>query len=666
MSDAPDRAWTRRVRAVASLGTALSFTAPAWIGALALFAYDLATLAPDVTAYDSPELATAAVQLGLSHPIGQPLHTLIGALFVRLLPIAPLTALGVCSATFHALTVVPVAAIAERLTPLDRRSMRGASVQATSIVALLACVPIWECATRVEVYTLSCFGVAWTFAWAARLDAPRITPKDAAILGAALGLTGSVNAYHAVLAALALAPAAVRALRDRRVPIASVGALVAAGLLALTPYAYVLAVGGRTDVLVWGAPVDGDSVRAYFGGADYARNRGTPLAAMLDHASAWLAWSVPSGVLVQLVIGAAGHALLGRDAPIGRVAASLLALATITLLCSHAVFHVDIVDYQNYLAPALAVCAAGSSALVVRAWRERPAVAVLVFSVCAAASLLPHPSIISRTRAGDHALGLAVRGALDEAPEGSFFVVGDDHWVAPLLYVQEVEGHRRDVVILAAGLSSSSWYWDHLARRHPDLAPFAVRGPGGRNGRLRRRLDASPDRAVFVEDADTAAELGLTPCDVGFLVRVAPCTVSLDTEGDTAVLARALDAIDVGSPASDGALAAIAMDRGTTLWRMRRVREAVLAFDAGVPPSMGEPAFTDEDLDALSGVGALGGTQPWREDAALGDARRLLFLEGMAFAVAGRGTASETLRARAAALGLPEASVGLPEAAQER
>lgn len=49
-----------------------------WLATLALFIVYALTMARDLSLYDSGELALAAVVLGLGHPPGQPLYTLLG------------------------------------------------------------------------------------------------------------------------------------------------------------------------------------------------------------------------------------------------------------------------------------------------------------------------------------------------------------------------------------------------------------------------------------------------------------------------------------------------------------------------------------------------------------------------------------------------------------
>jgi hypothetical protein len=73
------------------------------LGGVYLALYTL-TLCPIVFWYDSAEFVTAAVTLGIPHPPGYPLYTLIGHAFTWL-PLDPALAVNLMSATFAALSV---------------------------------------------------------------------------------------------------------------------------------------------------------------------------------------------------------------------------------------------------------------------------------------------------------------------------------------------------------------------------------------------------------------------------------------------------------------------------------------------------------------------------------------------------------------------------------
>src|SRR5205823_13993109 len=115
---------------------------------LAWIAY-LATLTPTIAWGDSPELVSAAYQLGIPHPTGYPLFMLLGHLAIRILPWGDAAyRMNLLSALFGALAV----GIAHRLVGRVTGSMFAAWVAALA----LALAPLfWSQAVIAEVYALS-------------------------------------------------------------------------------------------------------------------------------------------------------------------------------------------------------------------------------------------------------------------------------------------------------------------------------------------------------------------------------------------------------------------------------------------------------------------------------------------------------------------------------
>jgi hypothetical protein len=408
--------------------------------------------------------------------------------------------------------------------------------------------------------------------------------------------------------------------------------------------------------VVWGAPRTGPALAAYFAGADYAHNRGgIPLAVFVEHFASWLGWAMQSGVVIAAVVGLIGHAVLGSRAGLGRIAPLLFLAGTVALLCSHAVFHVEITDYIDYLAPALLVCASGSAAWVVQlAQHPRGLVpATLLGATLTLVVWSGSPAIWARTRLFDHSARIMAEGALDEAPQNAIVVVGPDHWAAPMMYLQVIERRRPDVVLVLYGLSSSTWFWELLRLQHPELAEFPLRGAGGREGRIARLLAAEPERAVHASSWSLATAIGERGCDVGYLVALR-CAgrPSLEEQLASARLAQALDAVGTGSPPSDGVLADVAEMRGEALWRMGHAQRAAGAFQAGLP----RPQRRELRLPRAPGP-LMAPPFEWHAQAALGEARRVAFLLAILARMGGAEAEAEHFRAYAAAEGLPEAQV---------
>jgi hypothetical protein len=114
------------------------------LGGLALSLY-VATMCRTIFWYDSAEFVAAAVFLGIPHPPGYPLYTIIGHVFTWL-PLEPALAVNLMSAVFGALTVA--------LAYWVIRSLGGRAFGASVGAAALGTSPLfWSQSLIAEVYT---------------------------------------------------------------------------------------------------------------------------------------------------------------------------------------------------------------------------------------------------------------------------------------------------------------------------------------------------------------------------------------------------------------------------------------------------------------------------------------------------------------------------------
>lgn len=573
----------------------LPLAAPRWTAfcALALLVYYALSMSRSLSLYDSPELALVAAQLGLGHPFGQPLHTMLGALFARIPGLDPLLGLNALSALAGALTLVPATSLSEALVRAkDKRALRFVPPS----LALLGVYPtLWEPATRIEVYSLASFFALWGMArliqaWQDR--EPRLGPYMVA--GLSLGLSASANPVCAAVAAAALGPALLFGVARERVGVRGLGMVALGGVLGLSCYLYVFAVAGRQDALVWGAPRDAEALFHYFTAADFAPKQVGSLADWGSHVASLLAWSADTGLIVVLLLGLLGFALFTAPPALG-LSVSLTALVLVfAFIARNGVFAPDVLDYLGYLAIPTWLAACGASALIVRLASQGMAQGVVGLTVLAAFTMLAPTSVFARTRHRDRLTEELAQQTLRRAPKDALLLLEHDHWVGPLMYVQEQEGLRPDVVVLAYGLSSSSWYWDQLYRRHPDLVAFELRGPGGRSARVRRFIDANAGRPVQAEHLQLASRLGLGACPSAWLLDLSrPCDPGANALELPIWLADQVDALDGGSPGAEGMAAHIAFQRGHDLLLLGRPREAIATLLAASPEALAGGAALD-------------------------------------------------------------------------
>ncbi len=662
------------------LGLPLRALRSTWLATSCLALYYAASMARDLSLYDSGELALAAVQLGLAHPPGQPLHTLLGFAFSQLPFVTPIAGVALLSALPAALTLVPATSLGQRL--LGERASPAALSGVSWLIGACALHPsLWEPATRVEVYALASFGAVWVLAAAAEVAEPGRKGKRVLSIGVALGLTASVNPVIAIACAVAILPGlivaagAVRVSGERRIPqrvrsLCSFAALaIAGGLIGLLPYGYLPLVAGRTEVMIWGAPHDVPSYLQYVLLRDYAHNQAITWDAWSSHVLDWFAWAGRSGLGPVLVFGLIAHVVFSRGAM--RVCVPIAFAVLLASIAANVVWHVEVPDYAGYLAMPIWALSAGAIAFGLRSHRSRAlrSGAMVVALGCAVSAVGTPPSPFVRVRSQDRLARTLAERVLREAPPNAIVISETDAVTGALFYVQGAEHARPDVSVLAYGLASSSWHWEQLFRAHSDLKPIALLGPGGRAGRVRRWLDANAERAVIVERWSAGREIGLAMCAGGLFLRAGTlCDGAARAIGEppAKLIAEQLDRLGEGSPSVEGLLAQTSYTLGEGLWRLGDARQAHDTLLAGVPKALWPAQTLREGFERVLALPPSAAGMIFAKPAALGDPGRNLFLAGAIVNAAGdRALAAEYLRA-AARTGLPEAErwVGLEHASQ--
>ncbi|MEW6482047.1 MAG: DUF2723 domain-containing protein, partial [bacterium] len=115
------------------------------------FGVYLHTLTPTVGFHDSGELISVAYTLGIAHPPGYPLYTLLGKVFITLIPIGNIAfRMNMQSALFASLTCMLVYFITLKLTSSIIPSIVASLILAFSLT-------FWEQAVIAEKYTLNAF-----------------------------------------------------------------------------------------------------------------------------------------------------------------------------------------------------------------------------------------------------------------------------------------------------------------------------------------------------------------------------------------------------------------------------------------------------------------------------------------------------------------------------
>ena len=556
---------------------------------LGLFVYYVATMGRDLSWFDSAELAMTSVQLGLPHPPGEPLYTLLGALGVRLWPGAPLVACNLLSAVPGAACAFFAFRIADRLGadrapwPLVSASVLAVGIQAT----------VWDQCSRIEVYALAvafCLPVVL-------LALPALEPvagEDGlsrgrwALAGGLSGAAAGVNPVIATLAVLgvlvALAPALRR--RPRRVIPALGWASLAGVVVVAACYAYLPIIGDLRDRFVWGAPSSLHRLGFFLTGRDFAQppfsHPGmTALELLGAHVGPFLSWARDVGLVWVLGLGTIGFVAAGRSHHLALVVPALCGGLAFGL--GNEPYLPAIPDLGGYLMLAAWGLGVGLVLLGVRVARARPRLGVGFSVALVAVTAISGQGVTTRERSGHRLARELALCFLEGVPDRAIAIVESDHLLFPLLYLQQVEHLRPDVVLVGAGLASSGWFWEQLYARHPALLPLPAAGDRWR--RLAGFLRAQPDRRVVTESAALAAHVApgspLCPQTLGFLLE-RDCPEVPARLAD--FVARAMDRLHAFEEIDRDILAWVVSAQAEGLVALGQVEPALRLYWSSAPP----------------------------------------------------------------------------------
>jgi hypothetical protein len=474
--------------------TAIGRRAP-WIVALLAFALYLVTACPTVYFGDSGELIGAADSLGVAHPPGYPIYTLLGRGALMLPGGEPAWRMNVMSGLFGALACAGVARLIQRWTASDLAAL-GAGL------GLAVSFDVWAVATVTEVYTLHLGLIALLLLLADRIhdttDPVRLRRGVlllAVVLGVALGHRPTVVLAVPAVAVLALG------LRRTRVRLGSVGwatwvaALAVVVAIPLVAYGS-LVIRSATDPAVnWGRPGDLATLIGHVTTRSYRFYVLGPVGWLRPDGWARvvsLLWNGFGKVGLPLAVLGMLAALAGRPAGLRRPAVAVMLAAGGWLLfgLSYGTEDVEVLFLPVFLATALA-CGLGIAAIR-SAGGRLPAAAVGLALLASPLALHGRAADLREvTAAADYG-----RDMLASVPEdGVLFVEGDDAFL--LVYLRQVLHEREDVTIFDR---NGLLFQDEL--RQAGSPPAA--GENALLFRIRREqefavrtLRSSPSRAVM-------------------------------------------------------------------------------------------------------------------------------------------------------------------------
>jgi len=459
---------------------------PALAASLAAFLLYAFTCYPSPDWLDGPELAGAALRLGIFHPPGSPLAVLAGHIAV-LWPFGPPAgALVYFSAVFAAASVyVMTRIIQEAHSALGSRDSARGHVFAFLTGLTFAVTPVvWSQALRLEVYTLALL----LFLLSLRSLLAIGRAADLKVAGGkaerALFFCGLGVATHPLIALSALAGVPVLAasgngwrfwLAPRRMARLAASFLLGCAPLFLLP----LMVRGPVD-LRWGDPTTLSGFVKFVSGSTFGHSFSL-MASGPDGSELKVLAALARGLGIPLVVAATiGIYLLARTRPRLALMLSVVTVASTLGLALQRGFRLDNPDVGGYLLAATAslflLAALGLTAVAGMLAVMRPRTAWLVVALWPGLALgsvlaIERPLDRSGCTAGR---ALAAR-ALTDLPKGTVALLADFNLVFMFDYLQQAESLRRDVQVFYLRDLGNPALRTALAEKDPELAALLPR-----------------------------------------------------------------------------------------------------------------------------------------------------------------------------------------------
>lgn len=456
---------------------------------LGAFLVYLRTLAPTVAVIDSGELAAVACTLGVAHPTGYPLFTLLGWVFSRL-PIAPeeivrlnimsafLCALGVYS-FFHLCRFV-LGFAAQRVRPGKGRAEETSSglilaASAAGSMLLAFSETFWSTALSVEVYSLHVlFLSVVSLSFFKACLAQREDPQSSSgiwwmIFAFTLGLSFTNHMTTILLAPgflyLYFATQGGGITSWKRI-----GMMGVPFLAGLSVYVYLPIRAAQNPTLNWGYTATLERFLWHVSGKQYRVWIFSSTEAAGRQFNYFLN-SLPAEVaFIGLFLGLIGVFALWK-------AHRKLALTTIILFVSCVLYSInyDIHDIDSYFLLAY-VCIALWSAcgfFAIASWliRTGKMAARYVPALAVAVALVPVVYNYHRVDESSNYLvedyTMNMFASLDK--NAVIFSFQWDYWLSASYYYQLVKEMRPDIAVVDKELLRRSWYLKELEHRYPWL-----------------------------------------------------------------------------------------------------------------------------------------------------------------------------------------------------
>jgi len=468
-----------------------------------VFIIYLITLAPSVVQIDSGELTTVQALPGIAHPTGYPLFTLTGFLFSHIpLPLSAVYKLNILAAIWCAAAVFMFMLTARlmldninsfrKITDTDkakktaknknRKEKEAVSINnieipeikkiaAVSAGALILSFSktFWFQSTSVEVYSMQVFLFCLQLYFLIKAYLKKEDDLASWIFFALVLAAGFSNHMTTLLILPGTAYLFFIKHGFNKKAFIKIGKMLAVFFpVLILAYSYLPIRAGQNPAINWGNPINFENIMRHISGKQYQVWLFSSSAAAKKQLSYFLS-NIFSEFNISLFIclfGIISSFILGK-----RLFAFLLILFASTVLYS---INYDIADIDSYFLLAyiaLSFFAVAGVVKIFEVFKLRKHVYAVSSGITIVFILLQfYFNVEDVNQSGIFTFEDYTKSLINSTPKNSVILSYQwDYFVSPSYYFQNIEGFRKDAVIIDKELLRRSWYYNQIKRNHPKI-----------------------------------------------------------------------------------------------------------------------------------------------------------------------------------------------------
>jgi hypothetical protein len=433
---------------------------------VAIFSLYVKTMAQTVGFIDSGELATVACTLGIAHPTGYPLFTLLGRIF-SLIPFSSkeIIRLNIMSALLTSLSaIIFFFIVLELLGEKEQRTYKIIAA-ATSSLFLAFSQTVWSQGLSVEVYSLHLLLISFTILFF--LKALNEEKSSWWFLFAyTLGITFTNH-----LTTILLAPAFLflffyehgfnKAVFHR------IKRLSIPFLVGLSVYLYLPIRSSQHPLLNWGNPSSLEKFWWHFTGKQFRVWMFSSTASAEKQFTYFINHTPEEFFYIPFVV-----AVIGFFALLFTEKKKFLFLLLLLIACVGYSINYDIHDIDSYFLLAfvslMLFAAFGIMKLLSFFKNISPAISVALLMGCAV--LEGYQNFDHVDQSSNYLVEDYTKNILRNVPQNSIILSYEwDYFVSASYYFQRVKHYRPDVVVFDKELFRRSWYFEQVENMYPEV-----------------------------------------------------------------------------------------------------------------------------------------------------------------------------------------------------